>query len=370
MAKKLIAAAMAVLMVLASISAIAQGNIVVNDEYNPSEMLSISGKLVVIEGNEERYIGAEELGFAFIQPVVWGRVERMNQTGIVYDGAAGIYVVYITDEYYEKIMNASESDAEAIYADAKEHLLDVIVVYRVNPDNQALVENEASYKEKYGNVELLGSLGDDSYYIAWNEEFDEPSLTDAEMSDVYKIIGGVEMLREDLMVYPAAEGTTDTSSLSQVPESSFAGDMSDFETTDLKGNVVTQEIFADYDITAINVWATWCGVCIHEMPYFGGIIEGLPENANFITICHDAADDMELAQAIIDSTGADITTLVVNDELNEKVISAVTAFPTTIFVDSQGHVVGEPMIGIPSEWSDISQGYLDEINQRLESLGK
>ena len=39
-----------------------------------------------------------------------------------------------------------------------------------------------------------------------------------------------------------------------------------FETTDTKGNKVTEKIFADKEITMVNVWGTFCGPCINEMP--------------------------------------------------------------------------------------------------------
>lgn len=42
-----------------------------------------------------------------------------------------------------------------------------------------------------------------------------------------------------------------------------------FTTTDLNGNEVTEAMFADYDLTMINIWATFCGPCINEMPHLG-----------------------------------------------------------------------------------------------------
>ena len=40
----------------------------------------------------------------------------------------------------------------------------------------------------------------------------------------------------------------------------------EFKTTDTNGNEVTEKIFADKDITMVNVWGTFCGPCINEMP--------------------------------------------------------------------------------------------------------
>ena len=49
------------------------------------------------------------------------------------------------------------------------------------------------------------------------------------------------------------------------------GDFSSFKTYDIDGNVVTQDIFKDFDLTMINIWGTYCSPCIREMPDLGEI---------------------------------------------------------------------------------------------------
>ena len=48
-----------------------------------------------------------------------------------------------------------------------------------------------------------------------------------------------------------------------------AGLLSSFSTTDLEGNAVDQSILEDYDLTMVNVWATYCTPCLQEMPDLG-----------------------------------------------------------------------------------------------------
>jgi len=127
-----------------------------------------------------------------------------------------------------------------------------------------------------------------------------------------------------------------------------AAGLTDFNTIDMQGNSVTEEIFAPYDLTMVNVWATWCGYCVEEMPEFTELKERLPENANIITVCTDAHMETELTQEILASVNANFQTLILTQEMVDQLISQVYAFPTTFFLDSEGKVVGEPIVGVPS----------------------
>ena len=141
-----------------------------------------------------------------------------------------------------------------------------------------------------------------------------------------------------------------------------------FVTTDMEGNVVTQEIFADYDLTMVNVWATWCGYCIEEMPEFPALKEKLAEhNGNLITICDDAAVEPELTTLILEATGANFTTLLATVDMYSGILSSVYAFPTTFFVDSEGNIVGEPIVGVPS-LEEAGEAYYEIFMERLASL--
>ncbi len=118
-----------------------------------------------------------------------------------------------------------------------------------------------------------------------------------------------------------------------------------FSTTDMEGHAATLDIFADYDLTLVNIWATWCPYCIQEMRCFDELIKMLPENVNFITICTDAADQRSLAQDILRESNANFQTLVADDNLYNQIAAQVTGFPTTLFLNREGKSVAEPIVG-------------------------
>lgn len=121
-------------------------------------------------------------------------------------------------------------------------------------------------------------------------------------------------------------------------------------TTDMEGHAVTQDIFANYDLTLVNIWATWCPYCIQEMPSFSKLTGILPENVNFITICTDAAEQKSLAEDILRESNANFQTLMASPELYDLIAAQVTAFPTTLFLDSAGRPAASPLVGaVPSD---------------------
>ena len=123
-----------------------------------------------------------------------------------------------------------------------------------------------------------------------------------------------------------------------------------FETIDLNGNTVTNEIFYGKDLTVVNIWGTYCNPCIDEMPELAEWSESMPENMQLIGLVSDlnSADDaetFEFAQAICEATGADVyANLVAGDDFTE-LLSGIVGTPTTFFVDSTGAIVGEPIVG-------------------------
>ena len=121
-----------------------------------------------------------------------------------------------------------------------------------------------------------------------------------------------------------------------------------FETTDTKGNKVTEKIFADKDITMVNVWGTFCGPCINEMPELQKIYESLPKNANLIGIVADVPEGMkdgvDNANYIEKQTGVKYTNLTLSDSLN-GFAKRFYAVPSTIFVDKDGNIIGDLVMG-------------------------
>ena len=95
----------------------------------------------------------------------------------------------------------------------------------------------------------------------------------------------------------------------QSADTAQPGILSVFTAQDLQGNGVNQEILAGKKLTMVNVWATFCGPCINEMPDLGALAqEYADKGVQIVGLLSDAnasdgsvsASQVELAQEIVD----------------------------------------------------------------------
>lgn len=147
--------------------------------------------------------------------------------------------------------------------------------------------------------------------------------------------------------------------------------LASFSATDMDGNIVDQQVLAGHKLTMINIWATFCGPCIREMPDLAQLSDAYGDDFQIIGIVMDVTDrNMQvlpetklMAQDIIDSTGADYLHLLPSQSLNKAYLSKVQAVPETIFVDSSGNQVGQSYVGSKSkaQWQSIIESLLEQM---------
>jgi len=151
-----------------------------------------------------------------------------------------------------------------------------------------------------------------------------------------------------------------------------AGTLASFRATTLDGKPVDESIFADNQLTMINIWATFCGPCLREMPELGELSESYQNRGvQIVGIVADAGvpgadsfmSQVELARQLVQQTGANYLHLLPSDDLIKAKLATVSSVPETIFVDSKGNLVGESYIGSRSgaDWSQIIDTLLAQM---------
>lgn len=144
----------------------------------------------------------------------------------------------------------------------------------------------------------------------------------------------------------------------------------EFSEVDTQGNPVTSDIFADYDATIVNFWNNGCGTCIEEMPELEEYYQGFKEkNINLIGVASDSGesdDQLETAQGILEEKGVTYTNLSPSPEntLYLDFISQLAGYPTTYVVDSEGNIVGAPIIGNVKAQAETLEHRLEQAMDR------
>lgn len=140
-----------------------------------------------------------------------------------------------------------------------------------------------------------------------------------------------------------------------------------FEAQDLEGNTVTEAVFAESELTMVNVWATYCNPCLSEMPELGELAEEYrSDEFQIIGIVSDVqeeseAEAVEYAAMLVEQTGAAYPHLLLNESLFRAMLSDVSAVPTTFFVNEKGEVL-DTVVGAMDKdsWKEKIDGLLKE----------
>ena len=141
-----------------------------------------------------------------------------------------------------------------------------------------------------------------------------------------------------------------------------------FETTDLDGNAVTaEELFSQHKLTMINLWGTYCGPCIGEMPDLEILSQRLAEkDCAIVGVVVDVAglEDtarLETAREIIADTGVTYLNLLPWENIWNDLPAQF--IPTTYFINQKGQIVGEAAVGArgAEDYEELIEGLLEEL---------
>ncbi|MBQ8691999.1 MAG: TlpA family protein disulfide reductase [Synergistaceae bacterium] len=127
-----------------------------------------------------------------------------------------------------------------------------------------------------------------------------------------------------------------------------ADDVIEFEAKDLDGNVIaSKELFKANKITMVNLWGLWCPYCVRETGELAELHKKFQaKGCGIIGIEHEPKydeDTLNSARKFLQSEGVTYPNVLMPEGV--KVFESVMGYPTSFFVDSQGNILGEPIIG-------------------------
>ena len=306
-------------------------------------------------------ISIERIGVEFDLPQSWrdNAIENLFSTDISPlnqnedDAIFGGVTYYFTPEEIFKEFRLSKKQKQDYKkaTDNSKLLVSITVFDKVN------LERELNNGKKLGdfisndNIEKLGEEGEYEFYFSYDEVNDE-ALKDEDKEKYKQMNSEIEDLKNTLEI--------------SEPYKFNLGYIGDFKTKDFEGNNIDTTIFEDYKLTMVNVWGTGCNPCIREMPELEELYQEMKDKGvNIVGIVSDGDDEkrIENIEKIIEMTGVTYSNIIPDKVLKKGLLSQVIGFPTTMFFDSEGNIVGKEIVGAASK-----ENYKKAIEERLVNI--
>lgn len=122
-------------------------------------------------------------------------------------------------------------------------------------------------------------------------------------------------------------------------------------------------------LPVVNFWFSGCKPCVEELSKLNELNETLKTmGGEVVGINTDTLDNnqdgIKEAQDILKAQGASYKNLTVaSDSAIGKYASSIMAFPTTVLVDKDGNIVGEPLMGGIDD-----QANYDQLMEQIQSV--
>ena len=256
-----------------------------------------------------------------------------------------------TDELNKKLDDLYQQENQ-LFADHKDAWDKVFGLMNKNTDGDAMNENYADF-------------------LASTVESNKDSFSEEEYETLSKDIETIRGIEEEIAKLEkesaASESSDSSSSKSDESTAVFKG----FKGKDLDGNDVDDSLFAKNKVTVVNFWFSGCKPCVQELSKLNELNEKLKEmGGEVVGINMDTLDNNEAgikeAKEILKAQGASYKNLTFdsNSTVGDYAGNGnIMAFPTTVLVDKDGNIVGEPFMGGIDDQSNY-----DQLMKQIQSV--
>lgn len=210
------------------------------------------------------------------------------------------------------------------------------------------------------NHEELGTSSDGKfkYYLSTNSEAEK---------DLTNEIENIKTTLDEMMPFNGQSAFEQPQTAT-----SDADNVGTFETTDIDGNTYTEKVFSDYDLTLVNAFTTWCSPCVNEMPELEKLYQEMKDQGVGVvgmvldSVSEDGTPDdsiVQKAQLLKEKTGVTYPLLIPDKGFLNGRISGLQSFPESFFVDKDGNIVSDPIMG-----SNTFDGWKETVEKQLAAL--
>ena len=218
-------------------------------------------------------------------------------------------------------------------------------------ENQFFADHADAWNKAFGmmNKSDADPSGDYADYLADTVKANKDSFTNDELKTLTNDIKKIRKIEKQIAEIEKKNTSSDNSS--QKDSSKDSSPFRNFSGKDFDGNPVDESLFSGNAVTVVNFWFTGCKPCVAELSKLNELNDAIKsmggEVVGINTETFDGNEDaIKEAAAILDSQGAKYRNISIDSDSNAgKYASDIMAFPTTILVDRNGNIVGDPMLG-------------------------
>ena len=232
-------------------------------------------------------------------------------------------------------------------------------------ENQIFADHKNAWDKAFGLMSK--NIGDDTMnenyadFLANTIEPNKDSFSEEEYATLSKDIETIRGIEEDIAKLEKEIAASDSSSSSSSSSAESTGVFHGFKGKDLDGNDVDESLFAKNKVTVVNFWFSGCKPCVEELSKLNELNEKIKEmGGEVVGINTDTLDDnqdgIKEAKEILKAQGASYKNLTFeSDSTVGKYAGNIMAFPTTVLVDKDGNIIGEPFMGGIDDQSNYEQ---------------
>ena len=218
-------------------------------------------------------------------------------------------------------------------------------------ENQFFADHADAWNKAFGmmNKGDADPSGDYADYLADTVKANKDSFTKDELKTLTNDIKEIRKIEKQIAEIENKNTSSDNSS--QKDSSKDSSPFRDFSGKDFDGNPVDESLFSGNAVTVVNFWFTGCKPCVAELSKLNELNDAIKsKGGEVIGINTETFDEnktaMKDAASILKSQGARYRNLSIDSSSAAgKYASEIMAFPTTILVDRNGNIVGDPMLG-------------------------
>ena len=247
----------------------------------------------------------------------------------------------------ESTPNAAATADTAQAADGADAKLDDLY----QQENQLFADHKDVWDKVFGmmNKSSADPTGNYADYLAGTVTSNKDSFTDEELQTLNEDIETIRGIEEQIAALENSTASDDTAATGS--SSDTASPFSNFSGTDYDGNTADGSLFAQNAVTVVNFWFTGCKPCVAELSKLNELNETLKSMGGEViginTETFDGNEDaIKEAKAVLESQGAGYRNFSIDSASDTgRYASDIMAFPTTILVDRNGNIVGDPLLG-------------------------